>query len=113
MSIFMKIERFFENFKCDIGLSKRRKKGLHFLRDLTVLVTPNIDSAEQRKRADTVSDYQPFEGTREFAVNILLHLYFVCLGRALWCHCPVVDANVVDQAGEETAGFKILSGTQI
>ena len=31
----------------------------------------------------------------------------------LWSYRPVVDANVINQAGEETAGFKILAGTQI
>ena len=45
------------------------EKGLHFLCDLTVFITPNMGSAEQRKKAGTALDYQPFEGTREFTVN--------------------------------------------
>jgi len=28
-------------------------------------------------------------------------------------HCPVVDANIVNQTGEETAGSEIIANTKI
>lgn len=43
--------------------------GLNIIRDLNVFATPNMDSREQRKRAVTASDYQPFERTGEFSVS--------------------------------------------
>jgi len=54
--------------------AKLTGRGSHFLRDLNVSVTPNLDSAEQRKNAGAASDYQPFKGTRKFAVNTVLRL---------------------------------------
>jgi hypothetical protein len=31
----------------------------------------------------------------------------------LRCHCSVIYTNIINQAGEEGAGFQILAGTQI
>ena len=53
-----------------------------------------------RKRADSGSHCQPFA--------------FSCHNTGgLRRHCPVIDANVINQAGPETASLKTLAGTDV
>ena len=67
--------------------------------------------ATTSKRADSVQDCQPLERACCY-VPFLDGPLWQDQG-FLWPHCPVVDTNVVNQAGPERAGGVILPGTDV
>ena len=57
------------------------------------------NKSQQKKEADPPGRSSP--------------LWCVAKSQSLWHYCPVVDADVINQAGEQGHGLKIVSGTEV